>query len=114
MAIAPDVETNAVHGLVTDTTARFLGTVNRHNSAIQSCVVEYGETPSYGRSISCDRYPESDGALDEAFVVGATAIDLAPNTQYLFRIVLDTGVGGAVMGVQRALETPSLTGSSSL
>lgn len=99
-AEAPEVETNEVHGYVTDTTAGFIGTVNPHNSAT-TYRFQYGETEAYG-SQTADQLAEEGNLLET--VIGEAA-NLAPATEYHYRLVAENGTGGPIAGQDRTFTT---------
>lgn len=95
--VATEAETLSLHGPIDATSARVLGQVNPHNSALSDCHFDYGTTTSYGESVPCD----SDPSGNSAEIVGANLSGLSPTTTYHYRLVADNGVGGPVAGTDQ-------------
>ncbi|HSS33412.1 MAG TPA: hypothetical protein VLL27_09055 [Solirubrobacterales bacterium] len=66
--------------------------VNPRNSAISSCVFEYGPSAAYGQSIPCDSEP---GAVNKTVFVTAHVTGLTLGTPYHFRVTAANGAGPA-------------------
>jgi hypothetical protein len=64
--------------------------LNPRNSAISSCVFEYGPSAAYGQSIPCDSEP---GAVNKTVFVTAHLSGLTPGTTYHFRVTAANGAG---------------------
>jgi hypothetical protein len=64
--------------------------LNPRNSAISSCVFEYGPSTAYGQSIPCDSEP---GAVNKTVFVTAHVTGLTPGTPYHFRVTAANGAG---------------------
>lgn len=82
---------------VADTGAVLNGTVNPVGQPLTECKFEYGLTPSYGSSVSCD---PSAGSIEPDFKdhpVSAELNGLAKNATYHFRLVA-ANAGGVVAG----------------
>jgi hypothetical protein len=101
----PTAETNEVHGFVSATTARFLGTVNPNGAQIAGCQFEYGTSTAYGSSVACESYPEANEAGNSAYVIGADVEGLEPQTEYHYRLLADNGIGGPLDGGDRTFTT---------
>jgi phosphodiesterase/alkaline phosphatase D-like protein len=91
----PTATTNAATSVGTNS-ATLNGTVNANNTTT-AVTFEYGETTSYGRTLTADQSPVT-GSTDTA--VTTSPSDLSPNTTYHFRVVAhntDNTVYGADM-----------------
>ena len=66
------------------------GTVNPHNSAITSCVFEYGLTDSYGQTAPCETTPAT---VNKRVFVTAEVTGLTIGTEYHFRLTATNGAG---------------------
>ena len=64
--------------------------LNPRNSAISSCVFEYGLSAAYGQSIPCDSNP---GAVNKTVFVTAHLTGLTLGTTYHFRLTAANGAG---------------------
>lgn len=92
---APTAVTNAATAVGTNS-ATLNGTVNANNTTT-TVTFEYGETTSFGRTLTADQSPVT-GSTDTA--VTAVPTDLLPNTMYYFRVVAqntDNTIYGADM-----------------
>lgn len=76
-------------------------TVNPDGAAVSECYFDYGTSPAYGSSASCESPPGSGGNPVPVF---ASAHGLAPGTLYYFRIVA-TNTHGTGRGAQQTLQT---------
>jgi hypothetical protein len=79
------------------------GFVDPRNSAISSCVFEYGATEGYGQSTSCEGGPLTGGA---PIPVSADVTGLEPGATYHFRITA-VGVAGTTHSTDAEFEVPA-------
>ncbi len=96
----PKVTTEAATA-ITQTTATLNAGVTPENAAVTNCHFEYGETVSYGSSVSCTSLPGS-GATPVA--VSAALSGLSADKTYHYRIVA-TNAGGTSDGVDETFST---------
>jgi hypothetical protein len=80
----------------TPSSARLVGLVNPHNSALTDCHFDYGATASYGGTLPCSGAPTGEGFT----FVSADVSGLQPATTYHFRLVAGNSVGPAIGGDQ--------------
>jgi phosphodiesterase/alkaline phosphatase D-like protein len=108
---APLATTGSATG-ITETGATVSGTVNARGAST-TVTFEYGETPSYGTSISATPSPVT-GSTDTA--VSAVLGGLDPGTTYHFRVV-GTSANGTATGADQTFTTPgppsAVTGAAS-
>ncbi len=96
----PSVATGAALA-VTQTTATLTGGVNPNGVAVTSCLVEYGRTTSYGKSMQCSPAP---GSGEAAVGVSAVVTGLEADTEYHYAVVA-TGAGGTAKGLDATFQT---------
>ncbi len=96
----PSVATGAA-AAVAQTTVTLTGSVNPNGVAVTSCVVEYGRTSAYGKSIECSPEP---GSGEAAVAVSGAVTGLEADTEYHYA-VLATGAGGAGKGQDATFQT---------
>ena len=97
---APTVITKAATS-VTQTTATLTATVNPNGGEVSKCEFEYGETNSYGKTVSCTTLPGSGTSPVE---VSAPITGLTANSTYHFRISA-TNAGGTSKGADETFKT---------
>ncbi len=85
----PTVVTKAASS-VTQTAATLNATVNPEGAEVTKCEFEYGETTSYGKTVSCSSQP---GSGSSPVAVSASLAGLQANTTYHFRISATNSVG---------------------
>jgi hypothetical protein len=87
---------------VAATQALLRAAVAPHGLTVTRCEFEYGRTTSYGSTIGCSLATTRSG-----IAVTALASALAPATEYHFRLVTGTAVGGGVSKDEQ-FKTPQL------
>lgn len=108
----PEVGTGPA-GEVTKTTATITGTINPQSVEVTKCTFEYGTGTGYGESVPCDTVdgnPISDPSeipIDSnVHTVTAHLANLAPNTEYHFRIsAKNSSISSPVTGEDEIFET---------
>jgi hypothetical protein len=92
----------------TSTSIQLNAIVNAHNSVLTACGFEYGTTATYGTSVPCEaRFPDDSYTAPEDnadHVISARLADLAPSTEYHFRLVA-ANASGAEQGEDRTFTT---------
>jgi len=100
-ALPPASALTGVASSVVDVSAVLNATVNPNGSEVFSCHFEYGTTTSYGFNAPCSKLP---GSGENPVAVSASAMGLAANTTYHFRI-LAANAGGAGAGADESFTT---------
>ena len=100
ISIAPSVITKAAAS-VAQTTATLNATVKPNGGEVSKCEFEYGETNSYGKTVSCTTLPGSGTSPVE---VSAPITGLTANSTYHFRISA-TNAGGTSKGADETFKT---------
>lgn len=90
---------------VNQSRATLNATVDPHGAETTYCRFAYGLSTSYSNRIPCSPEP---GEADSAVAVFASAVALAPNTTYHFRVVEKTA-GGEAVGADQTFTTPPNT-----
>jgi plastocyanin len=99
---APTVTTGQATALK-ETEATLKGAVNSNEGEATEYSFDYGTTPSYGQSTE----PKSLPADRVNRTVSATLTDLAPGTEYHFRLIAHNKVGPAMNGEDHTFTTAS-------
>ncbi len=92
--------------------ARVEGAVNP-DYQLTTCVIDYGETTSYGEEVPCEPSEELEGGEQG---IGATITGLTPDETYYYRILATNGTGeaeGAGELTTLPLEKPHVEGENS-
>jgi hypothetical protein len=83
--------------------ATLSATVNPNEGTVVGCTLEWGETTSYGKSIPCS---SKVGSGDTPVPVSAAISELAPGTEYHFRVsAVNVGVTGPGEGEEATFVT---------
>ncbi len=104
-ALKPIVDTGS-SGEVTATSAVLLGEVDPRGSEVTSCVIEWGPTNSFGKSVPCAPAPGSGSSL---VAVEGKIEGLEPETFYAYRVVATNGAGTETGEVEYVETLPAST-----
>jgi hypothetical protein len=101
----PEVVVTEPATVVGGTTAVLNGTVNPLGQTISECKFEYGTSTAYGQSAPCAETAVEIGTGNSPVPVHADVTDLAPGTQYHFRLVAANPLDGSVQAEDEDLQT---------
>jgi phosphodiesterase/alkaline phosphatase D-like protein len=96
----PTVDTTRASA-VDQSAATLNATVDPNGSTVSDCHFDYGTTTTYGSSVTCSPLP---GSGSSSVPASATAIGLAADTSYYYRIVA-TNPAGTTYGAAQAFTT---------